>query len=249
MTDIGVGVRGRLFREFFETHNQLRPGRNHERLFERAQHLVHRLAVTVNPGLEDRHPTTRHRKGRGAVLGQQDGVTDETVADQRTHLAFVAPGAFVQLVRGQQDASALKYPGLLQRAECFNGRRHTTFHVGYARAVEIAVLFARRHKRQMNRVQMTVKLQRASPTTAVQASDDGRRLRPVGFRTFHCKAAGLEDLRQPIGRRPGVACGARHLDERHRSFDEAVGVDGGNNPVGEFSGNHDVTSRLHRASR
>ena len=87
---------------------------------------------------------------------------------------------------------------------------------------------------------MTVELQGTSGMAAVQASHDGRRFRPVGFGSFDRKAVSLEDLSQPIGHLTGLACRARYLDERHRGFNEAVGVHSGKYGFGELVGNHDV---------
>ena len=90
----------------------------------------------------------------------------------------------------------------------------------------------------MNRIQVTIELQRPSRPAGLQSSDNRGGLGPVGLGTLDREAIGLNDLRQPIGDRSGAARGAGHLDEGHRCFNKTLCIDRGKYGVGKFLRNH-----------
>ena len=120
---------------------------------------------------------------------------------------------------------AAEHPGVAQGADRLDGGGDPPFHVGGTAAGEPAVLDSRRHERQVDRVEVAVELERPPRPAALEPDDDGRRRRdspPSGRST--AKPSAVEDLRQAVADRPGLAGRARHFDQPPRGLDQPLAV-------------------------
>ena len=118
-----------------------------------------------------------------------------SLADHLVELAAVAPRCFMQIVRSQEHGASEKSAGIAQGADCFHGRGDSRFHVSGAAAREPSVVNRGWDERQVDRVEMPVKLKRRSRPATLEPDHDSRRLGISGRRPLDPESLGLEDFR------------------------------------------------------
>ena len=157
-------------------------------------------------------------------LGYEDRVAVGSLADHLVELPAVAPWCFMQIVRRQEHGASEKSTGIAQGADRFHGRGDSRFHVGGAAAGEPAVVNRRRDERQVDRVEVTIKLERRSRAATLEPDHDGRRLGISGGRPLDLESIGPEDFRQPVTDSASLAGSAGHFDQSSRRLDQPLAV-------------------------
>ena len=137
------------------------------------QHLVHGGARPANGDSPGRQPPPHHGQHAVEVFGNQHGVTAIPGANQVFQLVPIAPRGLVQVVRGQQDASAAQQPTVAKHPQRLQHRDRPPLHVATARAGDPLTIQLRGHKRQMHGVEVPVELHHGPGLTGGPATGDG----------------------------------------------------------------------------
>ena len=207
-----------------ESRDQLGGGGDHARLVGGSHDLVDRRSLAANGDLPGRRAPAGDRQHVAERLGEQHGVSPVAVADELIELAAVAPGGFVQVVRRQQDRAGRQRLGIAECPDRLDRGGDPCFHVRCAAAGDPAVLDLRRDERQVHRVEMAVELKGRPRPAAIESNRDRRRGRVAPIEPLDAEPVGLEDLRETVADRPGIAGGAGHFDQPSRRLDQPMAV-------------------------
>ena len=211
--DVGCGSLAQMFVQRVQPQHHLGPRGDHVRQSSGPQHLVYWLAIALDLHAKHGHPAPGDWQHVAQVLWQQHPVADKAFADQGQKLAAVAPRRFVVVVGRKQNRPFSQCARIPQRPERLDEGGDSSLHVGRPRPVELAILHLGRHKGQMHRVQVPIELQHPPRLAAVEASDHGRCLRPIGLGPLHGKALRRQYGRQRISHRAGIQRRAGHRNQ------------------------------------
>ena len=155
-----VGLGGQLISKVSQAPHQLGARGDHARLIHGTHDFVNRRPRSVDGHFPSGATAADHGQTVAKRLGQQDAVTQVTVADQLIQLLSGAPGGLMQIVSCQQHASGRQSLGVSENAKGLHSGRDAAFHVRCAAALQSIAFNIGRRERQVHCVQMSIELQR-----------------------------------------------------------------------------------------
>ena len=117
------------------------------------------------------------------------------------------------VVGRKQDRPLGQCARIPQRPKRLDEGGDSSLHVGRPRPIELTILYLGRHKGQMHRVQMPIELQHPPRLPAVEASDHGRCLRPIGLGPLYGKSLRRQYGRQRISHRASIQRWTGHRNQ------------------------------------
>src|SRR5262249_59420242 len=109
------------------------------------------------------------------IFVDQNSVADVAVANERFELAAIAPGCFMQIVSGKEDAAGGERLAIPQNAQSLDRGGCAPLHVARSTSGDAIFLNFGRDEGKVNCVEMPIELQRAARLATVDAHGDGRR--------------------------------------------------------------------------